>query len=461
MDDAQIEAEINKRLAAESNQAGSEDTVSSDYQATQAKLLDAEKRLHEKEDKNKSSIPGVDIAKGIYSGLPEDVQPYALGAAGYIGGKALRAALPEEKVMGTNAYHDVQKERAALAASEEPAHRTYVEAHNAAVGNQESHQAKANLLEAQHAMAQQQHEAALEELKRAHAQHAHAQTLNVDEELARRSPGLGIAGPSSVPTQLTPQPRGGEGTASYAMKFGATPEEAARVASMSTMQQQNIPAQAQAWQKINRIEPGFQQVSESPLLLGSEGQKVVAERLGAVTAEEHKQKTHEEHQRKQMMHDLSKHKAATQLQLENALENARLNAKSVAAALKAHHAHVNTAPTTPSQQAGVQNAQSTLADIQSRIAQTEPSRLAKFGIKMAGRFVPGAGAAFAPIEAEAAYKDFLNKNYLRAGVHGLGALGAAAQATGIPPLMGAGDIAQMPAAGLSIYDLINAEKSGQ
>lgn len=85
--------------------------------------------------------------------------------------------------------------------------------------------------------------------------------------------------PATGEVPLTRIPHGGEGTASYAMKFGATPNEAANVPSMSSMQQSNIPAQTQAWNKINQIAPGHAQFQESPLILGPEGQQAKAAQL--------------------------------------------------------------------------------------------------------------------------------------------------------------------------------------
>jgi len=458
--EAQIEAEINRRLAQESKQADVEETPAIDYKSTQAKLIEAEKALLDAEQRNKSAIPGVDTAKSVFNNLPQDVQPYALGAAGYLGGKVLRATLPQEKVMGTPEFLNEQNKREALLQSKDPAHRAFVEANNTAVETEGNHRARANMLAEQHALAQQQHEAALEELRRAQMQHAYSQTLNVDEEMARRPPLTAIGGPSAVPAQLTPQPRGGEGTASYAMKFGATPEEAARVASMSNMQQQNIPAQAQAWQKINQIAPGFQQVSESPILLGPEGQKSVAERIGNMTAEERHRLDLEERHKKQMADQLAKHKAQVQFELERAQKEASARAQAAADALKAHHKHVNVQAVTPEQMAKRDTTQNQYADILKRIEQTNPSVLGRLG-RVAGRFVPGAGAAFAPIEAAAAKKAFDEQQYLRAATHGLGALGGILQSTAIPPLVGAGDLMQIPAVGLSIYDMANAGKSGQ
>jgi hypothetical protein len=144
------------------------------------------------------------------------------------------------------------------------------------------------------------------------------------------------------------------------------------------------------------------------------------------------------------------------MRLERAHEAAKASAKAAAEAHKAHAAHQATPPTTPAQKAALDASRDTAFDIQNRVKQNAPGMLARIGTKVAPRFIPGVGAAFAPIEAAAAKKAFDEKNYGRAAIHGLGSLGALAQATGYPPLMGAGDIAQIPAAGLAIYDLANA-----
>ena len=77
--------------------------------------------------------------------------------------------------------------------------------------------------------------------------------------------------------------------------------------------------------------------------------------------------------------------------------------------------------------------------------------LGKFG----SRYIPGLGAAYAPIEAERAKEEYGKGNYLRAGAYGLGSVGALAQATGNPLAMGIGDIAQTPATILGLYDLFS------
>ena len=418
-------------------------------------LAAAEKRAREEAEKNKSSIPGLDFAKSAYGSLPDDVKPYVNAAAGYVGGKALRSILPQDKVYGTPEYREIEKENRQLSESQKPAvNRANQSIHefNAA---QNQHHDTGTTLGQQRSFAEQQHLTNLLELQQAQADHAHAQTLSVEDELARRAnpSGGALPAPTATKAELTPQARGGEGSSNYAVKFGATDEEARRVPSMSVMQKENIPNQAQAWDKISKAHPSFDRFQESPLLLGEEGQKAVRDRETARLDAEQKQQARAALERKQLADDLARHKAAVQIRLENAQKAASDSEKARAAAIKAHDKHAATAPVTPAQIAAMERDHEELRDLQDRIKKAAPSALARVGTKIAPRFIPGAGAAFAPIEAEAALEEWKKKNYGRAAVHGLGSVGALAQATGVPWLMGAGDIAQIPAAGLALYDM--------
>jgi hypothetical protein len=85
--------------------------------------------------------------------------------------------------------------------------------------------------------------------------------------------------------------------------------------------------------------------------------------------------------------------------------------------------------------------------------------LTKFGKHFLPRMVPMAGAAFAPIEAEKAKKEWDAGNRGRAAAYGLGSLGAAAQATGNPFLMGLGNVAQIAPLALMAYDYANEKEA--
>ena len=409
--------------------APADDPEAARFAETRAKLLAAEKEIQNKSQQEDSG--SFSAAKSIYNSLPEGAKPVALAATGWAAGKALRGVLPQEHVIGTPEYYRAQDQNQALAQSSKAADS----AARSAIERQ-------SILEQQRAAAQTQHQTHLDELNRAHMEHINAQALNTDEEIARR---LGVPAGAVAKPDLTPQPRGGEATSNYALKHGATEAEARLVPSASAMQQQNIPAQQKAWEKTSVIAPEFDSYKEHPLLLGPEGKSIVRERL----TKELQHKTKEEIKRELIRQEIARQKAEALLKYEIAQENARLSAKAALAASKAHEAHMATT-------AGLNEEANQKYQ---RFVESKPhpvvSSLAKIGTKVAGRFVPGVGSAFAPIEAQAAKEDWEAKNYGRAAAHGLGVLGAAAQSTGVPFLMGAGDIAQIPAAGLFLYDLFN------
>ena len=431
----------------------------SEYDDTQAKLREAEKKLAKENDEKKSSVPGVETAKGFYNALPEDLKPVALGAAGYAGGKALRAVLPQESVMGTPEYRDVQRERQGLLASREPLRKEANAAINANVNAEDAYLNKKVDFARDVRTAQNQYDFYQEQLRNAQAEHAHAQTLNFEDELARRA-GTNRAPALPNAPQLTPTSRGGEAATNYALKFGATEEEARRVPSMSAMQQENIPAQKEAWNKIPKIAPTFEAVKESPLLLGTEGQKAVRERLANEARTEQQKQDQVKAENQRIRDDIARQKAQAQINLENAQEQARMSAKAVAAAQKTQSTQAATTPVTSKEQSTAQSLEEQYRELVEKLKKTNPSLLAQFG-KLAGRFVPGVGAAVAPIEAAKA-KEYYDKNDMfRAGVYGLGTLGALGQSTGIPPVVGAGNLMQIPAAGLSLIDMLNEKEKGQ
>lgn len=466
-----IQQEIDRRFAAENaapasapatSEVATDNTVASGDD-TYDKLAAAEQAAKEQEEKNKSLIPGVDYAQSIYESLPENAKPIAEAGAGYVAGKALRKLLPQQHVIGTPEFEDVQSERRMESRGVAPAQQKLAQAKAVLEGAQDQHQTRGQILDQQRMLAEQNHQANVAELEQARLQNTHAQTLNAADELARQSNPHGLALPnaSQVSPNLTRQPLGGEGTYNYSTKFGAAPEEAMRVPSMSAMQQQNIPQQTKALGTIERIAPEFQSFQESPLLLGGEGQQAVRERIAQEATNQQRQQSQQDIARKQMEADIARHKAESQIRLEKAQEAARASAKAAADAAKAHAAHTATTPTTPEQRASVDANQQAADELEARVRKNAPGALARIGVKLAGRFVPGAGAAVAPLEAEAAKKDWEQKNYGRAAMHGLGAAGALAQATGVPFLMGAGDIAQIPAAGLAAYDYFNERQKSQ
>lgn len=466
----QIQAEIDRRFAADNEAApaaapvaSASAAVASDAEDSDAeayvKLRAAEAKLKAAADKNKSSIPGMEI----YNSLPEEAKPYALGAAGLLGGKVLRSILPQEKVFGTPEYKAGQQDYKNLVSVDQPrASQAVQNAQDLTKNAQEQHQATQRALETQHQVAHQKHAANLAELENARRQHDYAQTLTAEDELVKRQPTRTGALPAPAPAPgLTLLPRGGEGTANYAEKFGATPQEALGVPSMSAMQQQNIPAQQQAWSKIPSIAPGFEPVKESPLLLGTEGQQATREKMAAQAAEDQRKAAlaaRADAELKRAQTEVAQRKADAQLRLENAQKNMGSSLKAALAANKALDTHATTSPVSPTQQTNLSATQADLKALQDRISSGAPGLLTKLGRTFLPRITPGVGAAFAPLEALKAKKDYDTGNYGRMTAHGLGALGALAQATGVPPIMGFGNILQVPAIGLDLYDYANEQK---
>jgi hypothetical protein len=79
--------------------------------------------------------------------------------------------------------------------------------------------------------------------------------------------------------------------------------------------------------------------------------------------------------------------------------------------------------------------------------------LSRVGMKYMPRLVPGAGAAFAPMEFEKGVKQVKEGSPIQGTAHLIGGLGGIAQATNIPLLMGAGDLMQIPAMMAEAYEL--------
>jgi len=165
--------------------------------------------------------------------------------------------------------------------------------------------------------------------------------------------------------------------------------------------------------------------------------------------------------------------AAAQVAADARAESMQERQKAAADALKEHRAalkaHMSAAPAMPS---AVERARQTALENEAeynRLLAKRPNAQApqdnRFtnrvvnGLRVIGnigkRFVPMAGAAVAPYEAEQAYEDYKKGNYGRMAVHGLGTLGAIAESTGIPPVVGAGTLMQIPSALYAGYDALN------
>jgi hypothetical protein len=406
-----------------------------------SKILEAQ-RLEEPKEATRS-VPGFGTASSVLNSLPEGAQPFALGAAGALAGKGVRAILPQESVYGTPQYVQKQASNAADIRGADTAARNAGQANLTADNAALDYQKRTAFLSDQHSELQKSSAAAQDALGTARQNHRYAQTLDPAEEFARRR-GLGL-GNSSAPIENLP--RGGSGTFNYAEKFGATPSEAMQVPSASAMQQSNIPNQANAFREISN---DFQPRKGSELILGPEGASANAERMarqGSATAEG-------ANMQKQIANEISRHKAEMQFQFENATKAADESRKAAANSARELASHSAASVISPAQSAARTTSAAALEEAQRLAAAAAPGFGSKFA-SLFGKAIPFVGGALSPLEMMQAKEDYEKGNYGRAITHGLGAAGALAQMSGIPPLMALGTAAQVPSMGLGAYDLYN------
>ena len=306
------------------------------------------------------------------------------------------------------------------------------------------------------------------ELADARRQHLAAHALEPEHFLP---PDYSVAPeePAHERVGLTTKPLGGTATEKYALSYGATPEEAKLVASPSVMQKQNIPFQAGALERLRTIgEPNVVMAEESPLALNPAAQKAVEERKAEEQRLAQRAKADQDFKQAQRQAAV-KQVAQAKLEAEQrvkALETQHANQlKEAQQAEKEHKAHMRLLPAeatpSPAEKSSYQTMMEEVDNLQNKINKQigaygkYGNMFAKIGTKIAPRFAPIYGSAMAIPQAEAASEEFKRGNKIKGGLYTLGSIGAAAQATGNPFLMGLGDIAQIPAAGLGIYDIMN------
>ena len=269
-------------------------------------------------------------------------------------------------------------------------------------------------------------------------------------------------------SQLVKTPLGGSATAEYAQKFGATPEEAQRVASMSQMQKQNIPAQTQALERIQAISPNVAMTKESPLLLTPEAQKFVEERKLAQMEEQAKVQALEEQRKAEhaaAVKKVAKERFEAEQRLKHLEEQRKHHAKEHEKATQKHEEHMRRTPQPAmptKEQTESLHAQDSLVDeMKNKVNEyynkygSYAKPFVKIGTKILPRFVPFYGSAMALPQAAAAKAEAEKGNRLKSTIYGMGSLGATAQASGNPLAMGIGDVMQLPAAVLGTYDILS------
>ena len=217
------------------------------------------------------------------------------------------------------------------------------------------HQARLAEAQARHDQIEAEHKAAIEAQRKAMLEHAHAQTLTNEEEFERRQQAVRGQPRLNAPEteiQLNKIPVGGLGTYEYAIKAGATPEQAMRVPSMSAMQQQNIPELARGYERASNLPGGsqFNRYEGAPNLALTEdvAREYVKPKLEAQAAIEQRN-LEDEAEKTQIARDIAKHKAGT----KHALEVADLDLKEAKEKLKESNKNLSSykAPEAPKQSA--------------------------------------------------------------------------------------------------------------
>ena len=189
-------------------------------------------------------------------------------------------------------------------------------------------------LQEQHDFLQKQHEANVKRVNETFAEHTYANSMTPEamyrkylEEQQRLAtekavPQIPATGTANV--ELKQAPLGGSGTYKYATEFGATPQEAMKVGSMSAMQKGNIPTQQMSIDVMRKLFPNMDlsHIEGYPFLLAGQSgldylkEKKLPEHLENVE----KQRVAEENEKvKSHLHDrLAEHKAQTKVEYENA-----------------------------------------------------------------------------------------------------------------------------------------------
>ena len=338
--------------------------------------------------------------------------------------------------------------------------------------NIQSHAGRADALKAELQLAEFEYQKAHRNHQTALAQEDAARIRNPELELEKERRMAGANRPALGFQQATPMaqpqfsPEGGPATEKYGLGFGLSGAQAREAPSMSHVQQKTIPGNVGGIEQARNVDPTNRRVVGSELALLPEGQRAVAERNAAAQLEAERakvtQEQFEQEQRRLRLEkeqEIAKHRANTKRLAEEAELNRKEAEKVRSEARKALQTHHQNTPPTPSDTGISAEAKARADAAYARKNQRIPKNkilgtFARIGARLAPRFAPIAGAAFAPIEADLARKDYDAGNYLRAGMHGSGAIGAGLQATGIPLAMGVGDVMQFPAGGLMMYDTI-------
>lgn len=267
-----------------------------------------------------------------------------LGSYGEIQKPQMEPSSPQFNARQT-ALQDEREAKAMYEQARTQEHQDAVKAHEQRVAE----------AKARHDAAEAEHRRNVNNYNRAMSEHNFAKTMTPEmmysqylKDQASQTPR--IESPTSE-VQVVKTPLGGTGTSKYAQEFGATPEEAQRIASMSATQKENIPRQQAALEAVNKMFPNMpvSKYEGYPLLLaGESGEQYLKEKM----APEHQAKLAQEKAlaeeakvRQMLAERLAEHKAQALTDYERHKETKEESAARLKEARK--HLDSNKAPEAP------------------------------------------------------------------------------------------------------------------
>ena len=306
------------------------------------------------------------------------------------------------------------------------------------------------------------------ELAQAREDHLKAKQLTPEHFLPAEQ--VETKAPAPARVDLNIKPIGGSATEKYGLAHGLTEDEAKRVASPSMVQKQNLPSQAEAFERLKSIAPNVVMSEESNLALDPAAQKVVEERKAAQLqqqAQEQRQAEQKTAQRQAAVQKVNDLKEAAKERIDLLERQRKENLDAVLNADKEHRQHMSRLPQqavpTPEQKNLYDKMSDEVEALRTKVAQqtgsgTKTGKVLKYvATKLAPSFAPYYGSAMAIPQAAAAKEEFDKGNKIRGGLYTLGSLGAGLQATANPYAMGAGDLMQIPSHALAIHDIIRGD----
>jgi hypothetical protein len=186
-----------------------------------------------------------------------------------------------------------------------------------------AHQIKKAELQAQHDAYELEHRLKIQRHHNALNENIFAKTMTPEMMYAQHLRDQNPYSQTHIPeteVNVGKSPLGGTGTQKYAQEFGATPQEAEKVASMSAMQKENIPQQKKALDVFSKQFPNMplSRYENYPFILaGESGEQYLKEKMTPeheAKLSQARMKAEEERTKQMLAEKLIEHKARTQFE---------------------------------------------------------------------------------------------------------------------------------------------------